>query len=382
MHRHRPYYIPPLGNLARLFVGLGHQVTALTQALPDGGEGRFEDEGIEVHYLRGTGPGRPIAGFWRSSAARFDQLHSERGFDLVFGRGNATWGYFRLSRFAGQVPVISHEGTYPRWMHQIETRSQRLGAWLSPPLALALAPVQRQMRLSRRLADRVVGNSAALAGALARADWWHPPRTTFIPYGFETEGYEPVAATDPPRLAYLGRLARDKGLFTLIDMLARLSRKDVTVEAIGPGSERFRAALAARAAARGLAERFRMPGPVPHGEVGPRLAGAAVFVFASTHHEGLPKVVMGAMAAGLPVVAFALPGMDTLVVDGVTGHLVRPRDGAGFTARVEALLADPAAAARMGAAGRRRIETEFAPAAIAARWDALLREVAGGAGPD
>jgi glycosyltransferase involved in cell wall biosynthesis len=374
MRRHRAHYVPPLALLAATFVRRGHEITMLTTAAPEG-ELVDRESFAEVHYLGGTKPGRVDADYWAASGARFDALHSERKFDIAMGRGSWLWGFFRHSKFVGEVPVISHEGTYPRWLHQIETRFPRAGGAIALPFAPFSEVAKKRSRECRLGAARIVCNSPALATAFRQIFWWNPPKTVFIPYGFELSGYEPADPPSPPRLVFLGRLARDKGLFTLIDVLAGLTRRDVVVEAIGPVNDGMRAKLARYAASRGVAERFVMPGPVHNSEVGQRLAGATAFVFASTHNEGLPKVVMEAMAAGLPVVAYALPGMDTLVVDGVTGHLAPPRDSERFRNGVEALLASPEKAVEMGLAGRRRIATEFEPDAILNRWDTLFREV-------
>jgi glycosyltransferase involved in cell wall biosynthesis len=106
-----------------------------------------------------------------------------------------------------------------------------------------------------------------------------------------------------------------------------------------------------------------------------RLAGAAAFLFPSTHAEGLPKVVIEAMATGLPVVAYRMPVLDSLIEDGVTGFQVPARSVRAMIGRADQLLADPALAARIGAAARHRIETHFTPEAINARWRVLLAEV-------
>jgi glycosyltransferase involved in cell wall biosynthesis len=71
--------------------------------------------------------------------------------------------------------------------------------------------------------------------------------------------------------------------------------------------------------------------------------------------EGLPRVIPQAMAAARPVVAYRVDGAPEAVTEGVTGYLVDPGDHAAAAARVVALLADPALARRLGAAGRERV---------------------------
>jgi glycosyltransferase involved in cell wall biosynthesis len=89
--------------------------------------------------------------------------------------------------------------------------------------------------------------------------------------------------------------------------------------------------------------------------------------------DGLPVVVLEAMAAGKPVVASDLAGLPLAVADGATGLLVPPGDPGALAAAVGALLADPERARRLGAAGRRRVEEELNWSAIAAVHDRLYR---------
>jgi len=78
-----------------------------------------------------------------------------------------------------------------------------------------------------------------------------------------------------------------------------------------------------------------------------------------SYSEGLPNVLLEAMAASLPVVATPVGGVPDLVADGVNGFLVRPGDTAALGDRILRLLDDPDLASRMGASGRRLVEREF-----------------------
>jgi glycosyltransferase involved in cell wall biosynthesis len=377
MGEHRPHYPSLISILSPMFRELGLQVTVLTTVMPDGSSGVRQEGIAEVHYLAGTKADRLDAAFYAASARAFDALHAKRPFDLTFGRGKSVWGFVSQSANAARVPLVLHEGTYPKWLHKIETRFGPLAPAVARALAPAFALKNRETRACKQAAARVVCNSSALAEAERLAVWWQPPRAVPLEYGFDTAPYrvEPPPAGQPPRLIFVGRLTWDKGILPMIDVLAGLNYRTATLEAIGPASPAIQQRLLNHARQSGVADRYSLPGPVRNDELPDHLAGASVFLFPSTHGEGLPKSVLEAMAAGLPVVAYRTKVLEEVVDDGVTGFLVPIRSPRAMAERVDQLLADPALRARMGAAARLKLETKFRPEAINARWRVLLDEV-------
>jgi glycosyltransferase involved in cell wall biosynthesis len=91
--------------------------------------------------------------------------------------------------------------------------------------------------------------------------------------------------------------------------------------------------------------------------------------------EGLPNVVLEAMAARVPVVATAAGGTPELVTDGVTGHLVPPRDAAALGERLLRLLRSASARREMGETGCGRVERHFTFQAQSAAYQQVFRAV-------
>lgn len=106
------------------------------------------------------------------------------------------------------------------------------------------------------------------------------------------------------------------------------------------------------------------------------LAGSALVVL-PTFTEALPTVLAEAGAAGRAVVASAVGGVPEVVLDGVTGVLVPPGDPVSLAAAVGDLLTDPARAAAMGAAARRRVQERFGTGTWLAGLLQLYQEAAG-----
>ncbi|MFP4274106.1 MAG: glycosyltransferase, partial [Paracoccaceae bacterium] len=127
------------------------------------------------------------------------------------------------------------------------------------------------------------------------------------------------------RLTFVGRLAGVKGVPVLFDAMERLTaaHPDLTLTLIGDGPDR--AALERRAQAAGLAARITFAGYQAQGAVATALAETDIFVLPS-FAEGVPVVLMEAMAAQCAVVATRIAGIPELVADGETGLLVPPGD--------------------------------------------------------
>jgi glycosyltransferase involved in cell wall biosynthesis len=94
------------------------------------------------------------------------------------------------------------------------------------------------------------------------------------------------------------------------------------------------------------------------------LLGAADLLVLTSLWEGLPRVVLQAMAAAKPVVATRVDGTPEAIDEGRTGFLLDPHDVEGLADRINRLIADPGVAREMGDAGRRRVEGFGVPAML------------------
>jgi len=181
-----------------------------------------------------------------------------------------------------------------------------------------------------------------------------------------------VARADGPlRILTVGRLAGVKGQVVLLEAFAALGG-DAELDVVGDGP--LRDELPRRAVALGIADRVRFHGALGHDRVAALYARADVFCLPS-FAEGLPVVVLEAMAAGLPVVTTAITGVPEAIADGEDGLLVRPGRADELRAALARLLGDPSLRARLGAAARVRIERELTVEASTAQILAALRAV-------
>jgi D-inositol-3-phosphate glycosyltransferase len=205
--------------------------------------------------------------------------------------------------------------------------------------------------------------------------------------GFDSDLFVPQPP-DPQLIArygdciifYLGRLVKWKGAQYAIEALALAGGLDdplgaahLVIGADGP----YRNALEALAARLGIASRISFVGNIPHHEVPRYIASARVVVGASFANETFGMALCEASACARPVVASNFGGFPEVVQDGVTGLLYPPQDAAAFATALRRILADPAAAQQMGAAGRAYVLSHFTWAAVADRVLAAYASVEG-----
>lgn len=190
------------------------------------------------------------------------------------------------------------------------------------------------------------------------SDAAHWDRLRIVHCGVTPDRYGRGAAGGPPRIVFVGRLDAVKGGRLLLEAFGALRDRHpgASLHIVGDGPDR--AAMEARARELGLGERARFLGYRTQAEVAEVLSGADMLVLPS-FAEGVPVVLMEAMASGLPVVSTRIAGIPELVEDGVTGFLVPAGDVETLTARIDTLLSDPERARAMGAAGRAVVEAEF-----------------------
>jgi Glycosyltransferase len=138
-------------------------------------------------------------------------------------------------------------------------------------------------------------------------------------------------------LLYVGRLVAVKGLDLLLDAFAQLTQKwrDVELLLIGDGAERE--ALKHQATALGIRDKVHFVGAQPHERIVLWMNAGDVFCLPS-HKEGLPTVLLEALACGTPIVATSVGGIPEIVAEGQVGRLVRSRDPKEMAACIEEVL--------------------------------------------
>jgi glycosyltransferase involved in cell wall biosynthesis len=183
----------------------------------------------------------------------------------------------------------------------------------------------------------------------------------------EAAGEERVKRYD---LVTVARLVPWKGLEELVS-LAAASGWSLRIVGEGP----LRATLERQVREAGAEGRISLAGQVERERVAAEILKAKVFVL-NSRYEGLPHVVLEAMALGVPVVATAAGGTPEALRDTLEGYLVPVGDTSLLRSRLAELLADEALRRRLGSAGRRAVQERFSLESMVRETEAVLRAIA------
>lgn len=175
--------------------------------------------------------------------------------------------------------------------------------------------------------------------------------------------YAPPAVR-PPEIVAVGRLVEKKGFADLVEACALLRRRGERFRCRIIGTGELEGALRTQVAELGLEETVELLGPRPQRELAAYVQGAAAFaapcvVGADGNRDGLPTVLLEAMALGTPCVATGVTGIPEVLRDGVTGLEVPQHNPAALAAALARLLHDADLRVRLAAAARGLVEREF-----------------------
>ena len=222
-------------------------------------------------------------------------------------------------------------------------------------------------RLVSRLVDRVIAVSEAARAFLISGKGYDPRKIVVVPNGRDLSVFRPGAGGQAvrkelgidratPLVGVIGRLEEQKGHVYILEAWPSVLAEfpDARLLLVGDGS--LRGALDRRAQELGIAGSVLFAGF--RSDV-PRVLDALDVLALPSLYEGMPLTAIEASAMAKPVVATAVDGTPEVVREGRTGRLVPPRDVVALSRALRSVLRDPAAAQRMGSAGRDLVFNRF-----------------------
>jgi glycosyltransferase involved in cell wall biosynthesis len=237
--------------------------------------------------------------------------------------------------------------------------------------------LRRKIRLARFVVTCTQYNAAYLK---TLADDSTPIHTIYHGIDLDFFAYAPSKPPSPPfRILSVGRLVAKKGYEDLLRALKMLKDRglDFTFTHIGSGD--LDAEVRCQTRQLGLQPQVQLLGTLPREEVVRHYQRAHCFVLASKvadngDRDGIPNVLVEAMAVGLPVVSTRVSAIPELVEDGVSGTLVEPGEPTALAGALSRVLTQPEPRAEQTHHARRRVEQDFDNRRCVVRLYQLLRE--------
>ncbi|MEY2477764.1 MAG: hypothetical protein QOG87_3079 [Actinomycetota bacterium] len=351
-----------------------------------------------VRYLdaaRGRGVGTRLAEhlrLLRAAPARYlvTLLGVARGTHLTAGYSTASrWECFAHAVHLAAVVRAAAEGGVPiERIHAHFAHDPALVALLAHRLTgvpFSLTAHARDLYgiPARTLAARTDAATAVVTCCRANADYLRDAvgaSALLVHHGVDLERYRPSpngAARDVPTLLSVGRMVEKKGFADLLAACALLRDEGQSFRCTIYGDGPLRDDLVTLRDRLGLDGVVTLAGACPPAELVPAFQNADVFVLTPVvgsdgDRDGVPNVLVEAMACGVPVVTTPVGGIPELVTDGENGLLAPSHDAAAVARHVGALLRDPARRATLGARGRSTVEARFDARVAACRLASLF----------
>lgn len=317
----------------------GHEVTVFTLGDPD-------PDGDEPRVVRTPGIALGDTGYYLSF--RYTRKAQERLRQMDIVHCHHLFMSVEMAHRYGNCPIVYTNHT----RYDLYT-----GAYSPLPQPAADAIMRQVWPEFTSYCDVIITPSASVRDVMR--SFGVTQRIEIIPNGIDLQPF--ADPSNPARreqfgipkestlLIYTGRIAAEKGLGKLLPQfeLAREIVPDLHLLLVGKGP--YEEKLRQQATALDLKDAVTLAGPAPYNEVGNILAMGDIYVTASIS-EVHPLSVIEAMAAGLPIVAIASPGISDTVTSGIQGVLTSRPDG--LSAAIVALASDPEKRRCMGAAAR------------------------------
>ncbi len=370
----------------------GHRVTVITSARPDGIE--LENvQGVQVHFLRDTPPGRNTERYWLCAADKFEQLHSAEPFEVLHSQSVGAYGVYQrgLHRKYCLPLITSFHGTHldvltTSWHTDFSLKSP-VGAARFIAIALNLL-----YRYGRR--DLWFARGSDVLIATSDADIWKY-KTLFrlgdeqirkVYNGIDVDLFAPRAdddclrealgiPTDTKIILALARLEKDKGVQNAIEMMPRLlAEYSARLVVVGDGV--YRSALERLAKERGVEKEVLFVGAQRLNECPRYFNLCDLFVDPTLRTDGYDLTIAEAMACAKPVIVSDV-GANSTLIDRSTqrdGILIPRGDNDALVRAALRILGDPVLAKAMGDQARAKIVARFSITAMVDGMEKVYRE--------
>lgn len=315
----------------------------------------------------------------KKSLEEFEKIHKEKKFDLVLSQSSAGESIV-LKRLSFQTPIVSvSHGTILSEFNTFVSNMKLPKDFFS--LLLNTQYFLRQYFGKQRRfvlgADKVIAVSDIVRDCLLEETFIHENDIVTIYNGFDKRKMDDLKVLKPNdgvvRIIFMGRLEKSKGIFVIVDMLEDMALENFKLSFVGIGSDLEE--LKKKVSESSISNSVEFCTDLNHKQALSKLKESDILVFPTQRVEGFPMVLIEAMFAKVPVVAFSQGGVKYGVKDKKTGFLLEPSDIEGFKEALLKLFESKDLRERFGQSARAWGEKEFSIEHMVDEYEKVFKEV-------
>ena len=359
----------------------GHKITIFSPK-KDIEFDKYEENGINYVFIEADYRNYLFSAFRKNSWSKkslevFTDYHQKQKYDLVLGQSSAAESIIENKNTLEVKTVsISHGTTLSEFNTFVKNISSIKDLyWLVRNFQYFIRQYFGRQRRFVLHSDKVIAVSEYVKKALISETFVDDRRVEVVHNGVDGDAYK-IEKTNRDigglvHTYFIGRLERSKGILTVIDIINKIDR-DVVLHVIGSGpcqkeAEKLVAKLK-------IQEKVIFHGKMPHYEFIKNVR-PDIFVFPTKRIEGFPMVIVEAMFAGIPTVAFDWGGVSDAVIDGKTGFLIRAGDNEEFKEKLIKLIDSIEMRQEMGKNSREIAEKDYTIDTMVDRYEKIFTEV-------
>ena len=358
-----------------------HDITVFSPARELGIPG-IKDKGVKYIFLDCVYRTMPFSfsklNWAEKSYREFKKIHFQKRFDLVISQSSAGRGIINHKKeLKIKVISISHGSILSELRTKILNSSMLKDyLLLLKDLAYVLInyfTIQRNFILH---SDKIIAVSNTVKKTIVDETFVSEDKVVVIYNGIDGLDFPSDRSNrlcEKPKIIYIGRVIKSKGLFVLIKAIENIQHKNFLLRIVGNGDDLEK--LKAYVVKNNLNEWVRFAGQLPYQDIKKEFLDSDIFVLPSLRIEGFPMTLIEAMCAGLSIVASQIGGIPDAVDDGLTGLLVKPGDVKDLREKLEHLLKNKEERLFLGRNAKIKAEKDFNINIMLDKYEKVFKEI-------
>lgn len=360
-------------DLCEGFVKMGHKVTVLTTAHPDG-EKKLEGAGYVIHFVHPSKPKRLSRGWFKQTRKMVVDIHNETPIDVIHSNEFAGFGITPWAR-KNNIPIalLCHGSLRSELLSFLASADRRPRYWhwlVLTPLHLIRRYFLWEIPM-RRAVSRII-----LVTPTIEADFraFCKGKVQVIENGITLPEKTTKNIAGPTlKLLCTGRADRQKGFQMAIKAMGKLPDLDLHLDIVGSGD--YLSEMKRLVERMGLGNRVTFRGRVDDDELYSLYSSADIYLIPTLRYEGLPLALLESMAHGIPTISSNIGGNSDVITHEKDGLFVKPGDLDELVAAISLLEKNPDLRNSLGEEARKTTERRFDKERMVKDTELVLRQI-------